>query len=243
MRCSGKLRTTAHALLACVLLLACAAPGLAQERNLDLDLPEGEIEERLEFLEQRLEATQLRAQIWQYGWVGVYGVSAIANSVEAASTDDDDDRVASIVNAGKSTIGFTQMLLDPLPARLGADPVRAMPDGTPQGEVARLRRAEALLQASAERARQKYTFRPHLQTALVNLAGGGLIWAFGEWEDAALSTGLGLLVGELQIWTLPNQPYRDLAAYQARFGRAPGLSGAGWHVAPRPNGITIAYRF
>lgn len=237
-----------------LLMLLCAAPAAGQELPLRLSLPlhvqldaptsgETEVEERLAFLERRLEAAEFQGDLWQYGWFGVHSTGLVFNAVDASLTDDDDDRVARIVGATKSAVGIGYLLLRPLPARLGADPIRAMPHGTPELERARLQAAEDLLQRSAQRARRKYTVWPHLESAVLNLIGGGIILGFGDWEDAALSTGLGIAVGELQIWTVPSRPATDLAAYRGRFGPTPGARRTGWYLVPRPNGLALALRF
>lgn len=237
-----------------LLMLWCAAPAAGQELPLRLSLPlhvqldvppsaGAEVEERLAFLEERLEAAEFQGDLWQYGWFGVHSTALVFNAVDASLTADDDDRVARIVGATKSAVGIGALLLRPLPARLGANPIRALPHGTPELERARLQAAEDLLQRSAQRARRKYTVWPHLESALVNLIGGGVILGLGDWEDAALSTGLGLVVGELQIWTVPGRPATDLAAYRDRFGPASGARRIGWYLVPRPNGLALAMRF
>lgn len=229
-----------------------SAPALAQEPRLDLSPPSAaemeahlspsEIEKRLDFLEQRLDAAQPAGRLWHYGWLSFFGVGLIANGTEAALADEGDDLAAPLVGIGKTTFAVTRMLMEPLPARLGADPIRAMPNATPEQAGARLRAAESLLLESAERAREKYTLWPHLNNALINLAGGGVILAFGEWEDAAMSTGLGLAFGEARILTVPARPLADLAAYEGRYGPVPPAD-VGWYLTPRPNGVALVLRF
>lgn len=243
------------ALLRTLPLALLAAGGAAQAGApvFDLSLPEleqiaiaaddAEVRERLAFLEERLDAVQRDGQIWYWSWVGVDGVGLVASSVQAALADDGDGRVAGIVNAGKSVIGLARLAAAPLPARFGAEPVRELPDATPAQRVARLQAAEALLEESAERAEERYSPWPHLSIALLNLTGGGIIWGLGDWRDAAISTGLGLVVGELRIWTQPTQPARDRDAYRARFGRPMSDARVSLAITPRPNGLALTFRF
>jgi hypothetical protein len=234
-------------------LLAAGGPARAQMPVFDLSLPEvaeiatadddAEVRERLRFLEERLEAVQGAGQVWHWTWFGIHGAGIAAGVAELAIADDADGRVAGLVNAGKSVVGIGRILYDPLPARLGADPVRALPDATPAQRQVRLRLAEALLEESAERAERKYTPWPHLGNALINLVGGGIIWGLGDWRDAAISTGLGLALGEVRIWTLPTQPARDLDDYRARFGGTATGTGISVELTPRPNGMAITFRF
>lgn len=242
------IRSLIGAGVAAALIPAWYAPTRAQEPPLDLSAPRpaeadtgpAEAERRLDFLTRRLEEHELEGDLWYFGWLGLYGVGLVTRSVQATTTDDGDDRLAAIVRAGKTTIGITQMLLDPLPTRLGADDLVAGPDATPDERLARVRAAEARLEESAAYARRKYTLRPHLGNAVINLAAGGIIWAFGDWEDAAVSTGLGLAFGEARILTIPEGPIGSLEAYDERFG---GVRDTGWSIVPRRNGAALVYRF
>jgi hypothetical protein len=246
-------RTLSLGLALVALLLGPGDPATAQPRVLDLALPElaqiasaaddAEVRERLLFLEERLDTAQAAGRRWYWSWFGIDSAGLIASSVRAALADDGDGRVLGIVNAGKSAVGLGRLVAAPLPARFGADPIRAMPAATPEQRLARLHAAEALLEDSAERAEEKFTPWPHLSNALLNLAGGGIILGLGDWRDAAISTGLGLAIGELRIWTAPGRPARDLEAYQGRFGALASEARASFEVTARPNGLAVTFRF
>ena len=150
-------------------------------------LSDAETSARLSFLQERLDAGQLTAKTWQYGWTGIFGVGAVASAAQAIMADDGDDRVYNIVGAVKSAGATAQMVLDPLPARLGAEPMRAVPDGTRQGRLQRLAVGERQLVTNAARADTRYSWRRHLEGVTTNLIGGAVIYAFGDSKDALVS--------------------------------------------------------
>lgn len=215
-------------LLALLAVPVCAAS--AQE-----GAPADEVDRRLRFLEERLDAGRTTAQVWQYGWTGVFGVSSVTNAWELVDTDDDDDRVRAAVDGVKSAGALAQMLLNPLPARLGAEPMRADAGRT---RDQRLALGESQLQVNAARAEERWDIRQHLKAVGVNLVGGGIIWAFGDSGDALASAATGILVSEAQIWSQPWRARADLRDYRTTFPQA--LS---WEIRPRPSGVELAFRF
>ena len=223
-------RPAAAAILGFLALATPACAALAQEAA-----PTDEIDRRLRFLEERLDAGRTTAQVWQYGWSGVFAVSAASNAWTLVDTDDGDDRVRAAVDGVKSVGALAQMLLNPLPARLGADPMRAEPGRTREQ---RLALGESQLQVNAARAEERFDIRQHLKAVGVNLIGGGVIWAFGDSGDALASAATGILVSEAQIWSQPWRASGDLRDYRSTF---PGA--LSWEIRPRPNGVELAFRF
>jgi hypothetical protein len=229
--------------LALVLALATGTgPALAQVPFAvpgDLDrLPASEVEARLDFLTERLDDGRFSAAAWQYGWSGFYGVSTLVNGVGLVTAGDSDARVVSLVDGLKSVGALAELVTDPLPARLGAEPIRAVPD-----DAARLRLAvgERQLVANAARAQSRYSLRRHLEGVTTNLIGGAFIWAFGDSSDALRSTLVGIAVGEAQIWSQPWRAAGDLRDYRAAFPTT--LAGIEWELRPMGTGVQLALRF
>ena len=231
---------------ALMLAIGAAAPLAADEIEIPFeleDLSPAETEARLGFIERRLDEGQLSAQVWQYGWTGVFGVGMVAGAAQAAMADDGDERVYQIVGAVKSAGGLAQMLTDPLPARLGAEPLRKVPDGTPEGRLQRLALGERQLIDNAARAESRYSWRLHLEGVTTNAIGGAVIYALGDSTDALVSTLSGILVGELQIWTQPWRAISDLDDYRAAFPSTMASRGIEWQLRPTLHGVEMAFRF
>ena len=214
---------------------------LASDNNEDLSLlSDEEIDERLGFIEQRLDGVQRHAKYWQNGWAGFYTVSTVGNAAGAIATNDHDNRVNYTVNTVKSAMGMADRFLKPLEARLGADEIRGMPSETRADKLEQLSRAEAQLRRNAKRADTRTSWKRHFWTTAVNLVGGGITWAFGEGGAAATSTFGGIAVGQIVIWTEPGQPVKDLAEYQRRFVDKRGSQKIDWHVRPMAGALNGA---
>ncbi|MEZ4483873.1 MAG: hypothetical protein R2864_04535 [Syntrophotaleaceae bacterium] len=197
-----------------------------------------ELDLRLDFIETRLDAGKQHAQYWQNGWSGFYAVSALAQTISWLDADNNDDRINYAVGAVKATGSLLDMLAAPPPGRYGADAIRAVEGRS----LDKLDKAENLLQAAAQRAQARTAWKPHLKVLGVNLLGGGVILAFGDRDDALLSTTLGIAVA--RPISGPNRPAQSLTSRIIRttFLRwMPRLSPAGscclspaesWYEAP-----------
>lgn len=203
-------------------------------------LADSEAKARATFLEERLDAGQRNAQVWQYGWTGIFGAGTLIGAVEALRADDSDFRVYNIVGAVKSAAGVASMVSDPLPARLGADPMRVVPDDTPHGRLQRVALGERQLITNAARADTRYSWQRHLEGVTTNLIGGGVIYALGDSRDALISTLTGIAWGEAQIWTQPWRANADLADYRHAF---PSTIAFQWELRPTINGAELAFRW
>lgn len=217
-------------------------PALAQEVDGEAlsDLSSPELDARLETLTERAERRQTHAAAWQYGWTGIF-VGNIGYNAFQMADEEGDDRVDHGVSIAKSALGLTRMLTNPHPLRKGAAPIRPKPEESREEKVARLRRGEALLAASAKRSREPYQLRQHLGILGVNLAGGAVILAFGDDDDAAFSTISGIIGGELRLWSQPLQGSSDLDVYESEYGEA--ASDVQWRILPTWRGAVLEVRY
>jgi hypothetical protein len=230
-----------------MLAIGAAVPALAEQLiEIPFELEElspTEAEARLGFIEERLDEGRRNAQVWQYGWTGVFGATLLASTAQAVLADAGDERVYQIVGAVKSAGALGQMLTDPLPARLGADPLRAVPADMAESRLRRLAVGERLLVENAARADSRYSWRRHLEGVTTNLIGGGVIYALGDSTDALVSTLSGILVGELQIWSQPWRATADLGDYRIAFPSTMASRGIEWQLRPTLHGVEVAFHF
>ena len=197
---------------------------------------------RAEFLETRLDDRRDRIVLWQDGWTGVYGAALAFHGVRAVTNSDTDDQVANGVSALRALTAITLMRIRPHPGRYGADPMRA---AGPPGSSARVEAGEAALAASARRAARARTVRRHLANVGANLVFGGMILAFGDPDDALVSTLLGIAGGEAVLLTSPQGPVADETAYRSRFGHARRTMQWEWSpwIGAPGSGIVVRARF
>lgn len=237
------------------LALAALLPG-AFSRADDLRAPisgdvtrldDEEIERRIRLAEGLLDGSRRQAEWWQRGWLGVFAGTAVLQGTRAGVENDGEKRAGLTIDAVKAAGGATRLLLDPLHARLGADPLRSMPEERRADRVRKLIRAEQMLAENAEEARERRSWTRHLVSTGVNLLGGAVLLAIDDPERAAASAGAGLLLSELHLWTQPGRPEDDLGAYHHRVSEslaAPATGSDGdWRLVRKKGGIELRIEF
>jgi hypothetical protein len=212
----------AIAVLAC---LGCATwneAGPAPRRDFAVDRCDADTAARLRFLEGRLARHARYASRWWNAWNVVYGGGIAVSGTLAGVEDGRGERADHAVGAAKSAIGLTRSLVAPPVVRDAPALLRAIDPSAPDGCARRLARAEELLERAAEQARrERRAWLPHLSNLALNLV-GAVIVAEGFDEGSGWGSGaLGLVVGEIRLWSYPWQAGETRRDYEARFPRGP----------------------
>jgi hypothetical protein len=200
-------------------------------------LSDGDVQLRLNFIEERLDDGRQHASYWQNGWTGFYTAAATAQTIMSFDADNNDDRVNAAVGAVKSAAALIDILLRPMPGRHGADEITHLPTER------RLTKGEELLTETASRARERASWKSHIKVIGVNILGGAVIAAFGDESDAAVSTALGIAIGETAIWTQPSQPITNYEKYHQRFPGNHASIIKRWQLVPMANGAMLRIAF
>ncbi len=205
-------------------------------------LSDAELDARLRFLEERLDAGERGAKYWQWGWAGFFSGSVLYGTGRAIASDHAKDRVSHIVSAAESVIGTVHQFFWPLPGRNGAAPMRAIPGDSREAKIARLSAGESELLAIAVRTKDRTDWKYHLGNVALNAAGAGAIFAYGHDSDAWQALGIGIAIGEISIWTAPRRGSQDLEDYQTRFERKTARR-LQWSIVPMMGGAGIQVTF
>ena len=212
-------RLATAAWLAALALCACATSAPAPLTRDAAALPDAEIARRTDFIEQRLEARKTPAEIWHWSWLAVnLGPGVALNTGLAIADDAKEVRSAAIVQAVYGAVGAVTQYVDPMKARYGAEPLRALPDETREQKALKLQRGEVMLQENAARNAQRTSWVMHAGTVFVSAAAGLIVYAFGGKTDAVITGASTLAGGELFLWTTPAGPVHDLEDYRALIG-------------------------
>ena len=238
------------ALAPLLLPLACAGLGPWSRASAKPEFPsprtEADLDARLRFLEERLDAGRLHALAWYWGWLAIDGFSGVSQIQDAAQARQTGDRDRDIVNAVKTTVGIADLVvIRPMPGRRGAEPIRAKPDGTHAEKLARLALGEEILRATAVRADSRFSWQVHVGNLLFNLAGSAVLLGLGHGQAAGVTLATGVVGGEVQIWTEPWRGSRDLSDYEhlVESGHASAPDPRPWRLAPARDGIALEMRF
>jgi hypothetical protein len=211
-----------------------------------LDLNDDELEWRIGFIADRLEASRDNAAVWHWSWTGV-GAGVLAwQIVEAEGDSNTDERGRHITEASKAFLSLVDLYwLRPMDARHGADELANMAQATHSQKLAKLRKAEDILERNAARADDRYSWQVHAVNVLLNFAGAGAIWATGGGDSEALvSAFAGIAAAELKFWTEPGQPLRDLADYKTLTGgMSMSAAPSEWRLVAIPGGLAVARTF
>jgi|SRR5271157_2526168 len=230
--------------------LACASAPFAVPRaampTFSAPRTDAELDARLHFLEDRLDAGRRHAQVWYYGWLG-FNTACLAYTTASATVDSARSRSFDIVNASQAAIGVADLVfVRPIPGREGADPIRGPADASHADKVARLTKGEQILVAAAQRADDRSSWTNHLGNLAFNLLGGGILLALHEDHYAAVAALSGTAVGEVYIWSEPSRAPGDLEEYLhfiADGAVARSGSGSKWLLFPGGPGIALRVSF
>ncbi len=157
--------------------------------------------------EEALARGERQANVWQYGWAGVYATTLAVNAYQASEASNRDDRYDARVGVVKSALALGGTLMDRQPHPAAYRELRQS-DGN-------LESARRLMQAVAEEERRRRSLESRLGSLAVNLASGLLIGVGdGRERDGAINFATGMLVSELQLQTQPRQATAAINRFQ-----------------------------
>lgn len=223
-------RTAGITLAAVWMQVMVASTGWAQGEPAWAKIPDAELEERLRALEANFAAEQRDNRLWYFGWFGTFTVLTTGAFIWAGTTDDIATRDHRLVGGVTSGLGILQMSVLGMPPAFSASRFAALPEATREEREAKLMAGERMGLAGANRQQLGRTFIPHLALAVVaTVSGLVLALPLDHPREGIIQFVSGVAVGELQIWTMPQDAVAHWDAYLDRFGPPPELR------AHRPN--------
>ena len=195
-----------------------------------------DVEVRLGFVRTRLGQARRHATGWMIGWATVHSGLIATQGILLATSTAPADRVDRYIGMSAAGLGLFTVLVAP-PGALIEDlrlerRIRAARPG--DDRCALLGEAEhALLRVAKS---QRFNRGPffHGGSFVFNVGIGLLLGlGFGHWETAAVSSFVGIAVGELMFFTQPNRAPEDLAQYRSgALGRSPSRAITSFWVVP-----------
>ncbi|MFO0626163.1 MAG: hypothetical protein U0325_11155 [Polyangiales bacterium] len=166
-----------------------------------------------------VEADAAHAQFWWSGFIGVYSAFAITRTGLALATSDPDERVDHAVDAATAWLGVGSMVISTIPRVWRA-----------RDEAARTGRWDLALARAAEAETAALAWWNHAACVAVALASGAVLWlGYDHPTQAAVSTAMNLLVGEVNLWTAPRRSMRAAARPRA------------WTITPAGAGLVLRW--
>jgi hypothetical protein len=199
---------------------------------------------RVRFLREGLAKGKHATRVWANAWGATWTVATLAQGAIAATTSDRDTAQDLWVGSASAALGLIPTWI--LPPVIVSRELSSASDPS-ENSCEALAQAEALLEQAAKNDQQNTGVWVHASNVLVNVGIGlGMGLGFHHWGSAAISTGIGIPVGELMILTYPQSALKLRERYvkgnlsSERF-RSPGF----WervHFAaiPLPSGAAVA---
>ncbi len=204
-----------------------------------------DLSRRLEFLEERIGRQRTHAEVWWWGFTTFYFIGGIYGGVQAFSADTRAKEADQWVGVAKAAGGVIRLVADPFS---GIEPFE--PADT-AGNVASLRRevarGEEVLRHNADTTHPFGPWYAHAINVAVNGLGAVIVGAgFDGWQDGLISAGIGVAVGEVQIFTSPWEADCDLEEYEDGYlagGEHARRDEVRWSVAPMGTGLQLNAAF
>jgi hypothetical protein len=172
-------------------------------------------EERMAFILRRIRGGEEAARTWTTIFaIGYLGLT-VGQMAALTATQDPAERIDRGVAAVSSAIGVATIFILPLDVLTDRARVEALAPRAAAGDCAALEEAEDILESDAADEAFGSSWLIHVGSVLFNL-GVGLVLGlgYGHWVTAAISTGVGILVGEVQTLTQPTDLIDALVRYR-----------------------------
>ena len=202
--------------------------------------------ERLAWIQARLARTSHRATVWLRGWeIGLVGATAVNLALIPVLGNTPSNRIDFGLGAATTIVGVVPLLFWQ-PRVIDDDRDLTDAVGKPgMDRCAVLDDAEHRMVASAASQRQQRAWYMHAGNVALNAGVTLLFGAFHHWSSGILSGVGGVLVGEIIIYTEPNDQIDDLARY--RRGELVAPAQHTWWLQPlaepHATGLTLAISF
>lgn len=200
-----------------VIFLICTCLFFYQTILLSQDTTQ--VSERIEVIQQMLDRSVVKTDVWWYGWLGTYTAATVGQGVVSLVSDDIITRQDMALGAATTALGAAFQLLTPLDVRAYAHKLSEMPDSTADDKTKKLMAAELYLSDIAAIEKGGRSWKIHAVNTAVNAASGLITWIGFKrsvWDGVANFL-LNSAITELQIWTQPTRLIREQKQYQLQY--------------------------
>lgn len=202
-------------------------------------------EERLAWLDQRLQLDGQHALVWSSLWGAAYLGLTAGQWALWPTAHSRVDKVEKIVGSSASFIGVLSVAALPPRATLDAHWWKRHRQMYPNEDVCSLlNEAEQLLMRDADD--DEFGSGPlvHLGNFIVNIAAGLILGlGYNDWRAWGYTTVVGIVVGEVQTATRPNESREDLDRYRRGHFARTEKGGLHWGITPAipPKGAGLLF--
>jgi len=164
-------------------------------------------EERLETARAALDQDERHVQLWWWGWTGLFAAAGGVQTGLAVLVDNHEFRAQLQVRATNGWLAVAGMALTPVkPNQRWV----SLPDATTETQ---LKLAELELRERARKELQVGGWLDHTLCTAVAVGSAAYLWLHEKQPGAAVMVGItDLVIGELQLWTVPHTAVKAVRA-------------------------------
>ena len=191
-----------------------AAECIATQVNGTDALQSRSVDQRLQLIDQRLQADAANAQIWRSSWAAIYWTLAVAQFTAAPLVSRSTAKNL-YVGGSSSLIGLAPLLITPLKVIKDSERAREVVAHRGEDPCTALFQMEELLKRDAENEELGRSALFHGGNVAFNVGIFLILGAgFGHWTSATISLLTGIATGEIMIFTQPAGAQRTLREYR-----------------------------
>ena len=173
------------------------------------------VKERIEYIQKSLDEGKPGAKLWWNAWFYGYTAGTLVQGSIFLVSDELKTRQDMSLGAATALIGAVGQLVMPMVPASAPGKLVMIPGDTREERLSKLKKAEELFAASAQREKDGRSWKMHAISGAVNLSSGLITWiGFDRSVWAGLGNfALNTVVTEAQIWTQPTRAIKEYKKY------------------------------
>lgn len=213
------------------------------------EIPDTLVKERIEYIQKSLDQGKPGAKLWWNSWMYGYTAATLVQGGIFLSGNELKTRQDMSLGAATTLIGAVGQLVMPMTPASAPKKLVLIPGETREERLFKLKKAEELFAASAQREKDGRSWKMHALSGAVNLGSGLVTWiGFDRTIWAGLGNfALNTVITEAQIWTQPTRAMKDYEKYMESYKNGIPYSTlrpkAHFYVSTFPGGLALKLIF
>lgn len=183
------------------------------------EIPDSLMIVRINYIQTMLDQGKPNASLWWNGWLYGYSAATVGQGVAGLMSDELKSRQDLLLSAATTLVGAVGQLLTPMTPVSAPGKLALIPGDTPEQRIEKLKQAEALFEASANREKEGRSWKMHAASGAVNLSSGLITWLGFDrtFKAGIINFVINTTVTEAQIWTQPTRAIKDYKNYREKY--------------------------
>jgi len=183
------------------------------------EIPDSLVKERIAYIQNMLDQGKPAAKLWWNAWLYGYTAGTVVQGTIFLASDELKTRQDMALGAATSIVGAVGQLIMPMTPASAPGKLAIVPGDTPEERIIKLKKAEELFEASAEREKDGRSWQMHAVSSAINLSSGMITWlGFDRTiQSGLINFAINEVITETQIWTQPTRAIKDYTSYCEKY--------------------------